>query len=84
MLIYTTRRIAAMIPLLVAVATITFFLMQIVQGGPFDGERPISDATRKNLEAVRELNLVRDFTSLWNLILKNHSSGLGFFFSEMP
>ena len=52
MLIYTTRRIAAMIPLLVAVATITFFLMQIVEGGPFDTDgRPISDTTRKNLEA---------------------------------
>ncbi len=38
-----------MVPLLVAVATITFFLMHSVQGGPFDQDRPISEATRANL-----------------------------------
>jgi oligopeptide transport system permease protein len=50
MLGYTLRRVAGMIPLIVAVATVTFFLMQSVEGGPFDSDRPLSEATRKNLE----------------------------------
>src|SRR4051794_41072253 len=50
MLVYTVRRVATMIPLLLAVATITFFLMQAVQGGPFDQDKPLSEATRANLE----------------------------------
>ena len=51
MLVYTVRRLVAMIPLLVAVATITFFLMQTVQGGPFDSDRPLSPSAKANLEA---------------------------------
>ncbi|MBE7519527.1 MAG: ABC transporter permease [Thermoflexaceae bacterium] len=51
MLVYTIRRVLAMIPLLVAVATVTFFLMHTVEGGPFDADKPLSEATRKNLEA---------------------------------
>lgn len=51
MLIYTIRRIFLIIPLLLAVATVTFFLMHAVQGGPFDGERPMSAALRARLDA---------------------------------
>lgn len=51
MLVYTIRRVLAIIPLLIAVATVTFFLMHTVQGGPFDSDKPLSEATRKNLEA---------------------------------
>ncbi len=51
MLVYAIRRLVLIVPLLVAVATITFFLMHTVQGGPFDQDRPISDATRANLNA---------------------------------
>ncbi len=50
MLVYTVRRVASIIPLLIAVATVTFFLMHAVKGGPFDQDRPLSDATRANLE----------------------------------
>ncbi|KAA0238687.1 ABC transporter permease [bacterium] len=41
----------SIVPLLIAVATVTFFLMHTVQGGPFDSDKPLSEATRKNLEA---------------------------------
>jgi ABC-type microcin C transport system permease subunit YejB len=34
MLAYAIRRIIAIIPLLLAVATVTFFLMHAVEGGP--------------------------------------------------
>ena len=50
MIIYTFRRVLAIIPLIIAVATITFLLMNSVEGGPFDSDRPISDAQRANLE----------------------------------
>jgi len=50
MLVYTVRRVLAMIPLILAIATITFFLMHSVEGGPFDSDRPLSDVQRQNLE----------------------------------
>jgi oligopeptide transport system permease protein len=50
MLAYAIRRILAIIPLIFAIATITFFLMHSVEGGPFDEDKPIPPATRANLE----------------------------------
>jgi oligopeptide transport system permease protein len=50
MIAYTIRRVLLIIPLVVAVATITFFLMHAVKGGPFDSDRPLSEATRANLD----------------------------------
>jgi len=50
MLVYTFRRVLGIIPLILAIATITFFLMHSIQGGPFDNDRPISDVARNNLE----------------------------------
>ena len=47
---YTIRRILALIPLLLAVVTVTFFLMHAVQGGPFDSDRPLNEAPRARLE----------------------------------
>lgn len=50
MIAYAIRRILLIIPLLFAVATITFFLMHAVPGGPFDSDKPMSAATRQRLE----------------------------------
>jgi oligopeptide transport system permease protein len=50
MLAYTIRRLLAMIPLLLAVATITFFLMHAVEGGPFDSDKPPRGVALDNLE----------------------------------
>ncbi len=50
MLAYAIRRILAIIPLIFAIATITFFLMHSVEGGPFDSDKPLPPATRANLE----------------------------------
>lgn len=50
MLGYTIRRVFAIIPLIVAVATITFLLMHSVEGGPFDGDKPLTPTQRENLE----------------------------------
>ena len=48
---YAVRRILAMIPLLWAVATVTFLLMHAVPGGPFEAsDRPLPTATLRALE----------------------------------
>lgn len=64
MLRYTVRRIVLLIPLLFAVATITFFLMHSVEGGPFDSDKPLTDATRARLNEKYNLDgsLVEQYT----------------------
>ena len=51
MLAFTLRRVVLIFPLLLAVATVTFFLMHGVKGGPFDQDRPLSATARANLDA---------------------------------
>jgi len=51
MFAYTVRRVLMWIPLLFAIATITFFLMHTVKGGPFDSDKPLTPATRERLNA---------------------------------
>ena len=41
MLIYTLKRLLQAIPTLLIVITISFFLMRVAPGGPFDGERQL-------------------------------------------
>jgi oligopeptide transport system permease protein len=52
---YIIRRVLMLIPLLWAIATLTFFLMHAVPGGPFDQEKPLSPAAIEALE--RRYNL---------------------------
>lgn len=47
---YVIRRILWTIPVLWAVATVTFFLMHAVPGGPFDRDKPLTPVVRANLE----------------------------------
>ena len=56
MIAYTIRRVLLMIPLLFAVATVTFFLMHSVEGGPFDTDKPMSEAARERLNEKYNLN----------------------------
>ncbi|MFN7140854.1 MAG: ABC transporter permease, partial [Limisphaerales bacterium] len=51
MLRFIVRRILGTIPVLFIVATITFFLVRLAPGNPFDTERAITPEIRKNLEA---------------------------------
>ncbi|MEI7924764.1 MAG: ABC transporter permease [Chloroflexota bacterium] len=50
MLIYITRRVLWLVPVLWFVATVTFVLMHAVPGGPFDQEAPRTAGTARNLE----------------------------------
>ena len=47
----TLNRLFTAIPTLGAVLIASFLLMRFAPGGPFDGERPLDDATRAALEA---------------------------------
>lgn len=71
MLIYAIRRIVLLFPLILAVATVTFFLMHSVEGGPFDSDRPLSDAQRETMEGAYGLDkpLYQQYTTyLGNLV----------------
>jgi oligopeptide transport system permease protein len=62
-----------MIPLLWGVATITFFLMHLVPGGPFDREKDLPEATKALLE--RKYNLDEPLHKQYVLYLWNLAHG---------
>ena len=50
------RRLAQGVPTLLAVVALSFFLMRLAPGGPFDLERPLSPAAMENLRRVYGLD----------------------------
>jgi oligopeptide transport system permease protein len=56
MLSFVIRRIMVTIPVLLIAITISFFILRLGPGGPFDGERPMPAAIKKNLEAHYNLD----------------------------
>jgi oligopeptide transport system permease protein len=56
MLLFIARRLAFAVPVLLAVATLTFFAMRIAPGGPFDAERRLPPAVEANLKARYHLD----------------------------
>lgn len=50
------RRFLMAIPVLLIVASITFFLVRLAPGGPFDSEKVVSPQVLKNLNEVYNLN----------------------------
>jgi oligopeptide transport system permease protein len=78
---YVLRRLVVMAPLLWAIATITFFLMHAVPGGPFDNEKPLPPATVEALE--RKYNLDGSLTDQYLSFLGNLLQGdLGLSFRQ--
>ncbi len=68
---FIIRRILWMIPLLWAVATVTFFLMHAVEGGPFDREKELPLNVLANLEAKYNLDkpLLEQYgLYMWDLV----------------
>lgn len=53
---YTLRRLLATIPTLLAVITVSYFLLHAAPGGPFDSERKVSEAVLANLQAKYHLD----------------------------
>jgi oligopeptide transport system permease protein len=56
MLRLITRRLLTAIPTLAAIILLSFLLMRVAPGGPFDGERPLAPETRAALEAAYGLD----------------------------
>ena len=48
---YIIRRLIGMIPTLCIIITLSFFIVRIAPGGPFDGERALPEAVKRNIEA---------------------------------
>ena len=56
---YILRRLAGAVATVFAIITISFFLIRVAPGGPFDRERPLDPTVRANLEAVYHLDQPR-------------------------
>lgn len=56
MLRFILRRVLGMIPVLIVVATTTFFIMRLAPGGPFDTDREIPAEILKNINAKYHLD----------------------------
>lgn len=56
MLRYMLKRIAGAIPTLLILITISFFLIRVAPGGPFDSEKDLPPEIQKNLEAKYHLD----------------------------
>jgi oligopeptide transport system permease protein len=54
---YTLRRLLATIPTLLAVITVCYILVHAAPGGPFDGDKQVSEAVLANLQAKYHLDL---------------------------
>ena len=78
---YIIRRILWMIPLLWAVTTVTFFLMHLVPGGPFDQEKQLPPAALENLE--KRYNLDKPLLQQYGLYIWGVAQGdLGISFRQ--
>jgi oligopeptide transport system permease protein len=56
MLKLALRRVAALIPTLLIIVTVSFAIIRLAPGGPFDEEQGVSPAVRANLEHVYGLD----------------------------
>jgi oligopeptide transport system permease protein len=56
MLGYTLRRIVGLVPTLFILVTLSFFIIRLAPGGPFDQEQLVSQQVRANLDAAYGLD----------------------------
>lgn len=56
MLGYALRRIAGFVPTLLVIVTVSFCVMRLAPGGPFDQEQPLAPGVRANLERLYGLD----------------------------
>ncbi|MGE0540701.1 MAG: ABC transporter permease [Dehalococcoidia bacterium] len=70
---YIIRRLLWAVPVLFSVATITFFLMHFVPGGPWDADRKLPPQVIENLN--RTYNLDKPLAVQYGIYLKNLARG---------
>lgn len=56
MLAYTMRRLVGLVPTLFILVTVSFFIIRLAPGGPFDQEQALSPVVRANLDAAYGLD----------------------------
>src|SRR3712207_5052729 len=56
MLPFILRRLAAAVPTLFLIVTISFFLIRVAPGGPFDLEQPLEAKVMENLRRIYRLD----------------------------
>jgi oligopeptide transport system permease protein len=56
MLRFAIRRIATLVPTLFVILTLSFLIIRLAPGGPFDGEQGLSPAIKANLDAAYGLD----------------------------
>ena len=56
MLSYALRRIGGLIPTLLVIITVSFCIVRLAPGGPFDQEQTLPPAVRANLERLYGLD----------------------------
>jgi oligopeptide transport system permease protein len=74
MLRYVLQRFLTAIPTLLLIVTISFFLMRVAPGGPFNQEKGLNPVIKANLERIYHLDqpLWKQYTDyLWNLVHGN-------------
>lgn len=72
MLRYIIRRMPGMVLVLWLVATLTFFLIRMAPGGPFDQDRQIPEEILKNIEAKYHLDepLIQQYVRYLGMLLQ--------------
>lgn len=53
---YIIRRLLGIIPTLFIIVTLSFFIVRVAPGGPFDGERALPETVKRNIEAKYHLD----------------------------
>lgn len=70
---YILRRLASALPTLFLIITISFFLMRLAPGGPFDLERPLEAKVMENLKRIYQLD--RPLWEQYLIYLKSLAQG---------
>jgi len=68
---FVLKRCLEFVPVLFIIITLVFFMIRLAPGGPFDAEKSVSPAVRKNLEAHYNMDapLLRQYTHYINRLL---------------
>lgn len=69
---YVLLRLLSFVPVMFAVLTMTFFIVRLAPGGPFDGERKVSEETMRQLMAAYNLDapLHRQYTDYLGKVVR--------------
>lgn len=83
MLPFILRRLATAIPTLFVVVTLSFVLMRVAPGGPFDLERPLEAKVMENLRRIYQLEqpLYRQYLTYLGALLRG-DFGPSFYFRD--